>query len=66
MKVFDKISEAGIRRISLEQSKMEKKIPFTVSFNRNQLWQIYYSEYSGKYFMLFSLKEDTFDELFTY
>jgi len=64
MKVFDKISEAGIRRISLEQSKMEKKIPFTVSFNRNQLWQIYYSEYSGKYFMLFSLKEDTFDELF--
>lgn len=64
MKVFDKISEAGIRRISLEQNKMEKKIPFTVSFSRNQLWQIYYSEYSGKYFMLFSLKEDTFDELF--
>lgn len=64
MKVFDKISEAGVKRISLEQNKMEKKIPFTVSFNRNQLWQIYYSEYSGKYFMLFSLKEDTFDELF--
>lgn len=64
MRVFERISEAGIKRIALEQSKMEKKMPFSVSYNRNHLWQIYYSEYSDKYFMLFSLKEDTFDELF--
>ena len=64
MRVFERISEAGIKRIALEQSKMEKKMPFLVSYNRNHLWQIYYSEYSDKYFMLFSLKEDTFDELF--
>ena len=43
---------------------MESKIPFLVHYPKNQLWQIYYSEDTNRYFMLVSLKEDTFDELF--
>ena len=42
---------------------MESKIPFLVHYPKNQLWQIYYSEDTNRYFMLVSLKEDTFDEI---
>ena len=64
LKVFQKISDINIKRIDIEQERMEKKIPFLVHYNRNQLWQIYYSEETNRYFMLASLKEDTYDELF--
>lgn len=64
LNVFQKISEINIRKIDIEQEKMANKIPFLVHYNRNQLWQIYYSEETDRYFMLASLKEDTFDELF--
>ena len=64
LNVFQKISEANIRRIDIEQEKMQNRIPFQVHYNRSQLWQIYYSEETDRYFMLASLKEDTFDELF--
>ena len=43
---------------------MSVKIPFMVHYNRSQLWQVYYSQDTARYFMLVSLKEDTFDEFF--
>ena len=64
LNVFERISDISIKRVALEQSKMADKIPFTVHFPKNQLWQIYYSADTDRYFMLVSLKEDTFDELF--
>ena len=64
LRVFQKISEVNIKKIDFEQSKMAEKIPFLVHYNRNQLWQIYYSQETDRYFMLASLKEDTFDYLF--
>ena len=64
LNVFERISDISIKRVALEQSKMADKIPFTVHYPKNQLWQIYYSADTGRYFMLVSLKEDTFDELF--
>ena len=64
LNVFQKISEVNIKRIDIEQERMLNKIPFLVHYNRDQLWQIYYSEETNRYFMLASLKEDTFDEFF--
>ena len=64
LRVFQKISDINIKRIDIEQAKMAEKIPFLVHYNRNQLWQIYYSQETDRYFMLASLKEDTFDYLF--
>lgn len=64
LRVFDKISNWGIKRIENEQDKMSLKIPFTVHYNRCQLWQVYYSQDTDRYFMLVSLKEETFDEFF--
>lgn len=64
LNVFERISDISIKRVALEQSKMADKIPFIVHYPKNQLWQIYYSADTDRYFMLVSLKEDTFDELF--
>ena len=64
IRAFDKISTWGIKRIENEQQKMSVKIPFMVHYNRSQLWQVYYSQDTARYFMLVSLKEDTFDEFF--
>ena len=64
LNAFERISDISIKRVALEQSKMADKIPFTVHYPKNQLWQIYYSADTDRYFMLVSLKEDTFDELF--
>ena len=44
LKAFDKISITRIKRIENEQRKMETKIPFTVHYNKSQLWQVYYSQ----------------------
>ena len=43
---------------------MEKKEPFRIKYNKDHLWQIYYSEATGLYFMLVCTKEDTFAEFF--
>lgn len=50
--------------INDRQNEMNNEIPFKVFYPRNQLWQIYYSEETNKYFMLVSTKEDTYSELF--
>ena len=64
LNLFERISDVSIKRVALEQSKMADKIPFTVHYPKNQLWQIYYSADTDRYFMLVSVKEDTFDELY--
>lgn len=64
LRVLEKISDYNIRRIESEQRKMEIRIPFLVHYNKNHLWQVYYSQDTDKYFMLVPLKEDTFDEFF--
>lgn len=64
LRVFEKISDYNIRRIESEQRKMEIRIPFLVHYNKNHLWQVYYSQDIDKYFMLVPLKEDNFDEFF--
>lgn len=64
LNMFDRINIDGINKIETSQKMMNEKIPFCVSFDRNQLWQVYYSEESDKYFMLVSTKENTYDEFF--
>ncbi len=64
LEMFDKINVNGIEKIQEKQNKMKEKVPFNVSYDRSQLWQIYYQEEGNKYFMLVSTKDNTFDELF--
>lgn len=64
MRMFSRVSELNLKRLENEQRKMLAKSPFLVRYNKCQLWQVYYSQDTDRYFMLVSLKEDTFDELF--
>lgn len=44
---IDKIEE-----LDDEQKRLNDNIPFKVKYQKDYLWQIYYSEYTNKYFML--------------
>ena len=64
LNMFERINPDGISKIEEIQTKANEKIPFCVSYDKNQLWQIYYSQETNKYFMLVSTKENTYDEFF--
>ena len=64
LKMLSTVSIPDIENISNIQNELEKKEPFKVRYNKDNLWQIYYSESSNKYFMLVSIKEETFSEFF--
>ena len=51
-----------IDKIEKMQEDLGGKEPFKVRYNRDHLWQIYYSEEADKYFMLVCTKEQTFAE----
>ena len=52
LSMLKKVQISEIEKIEEEQSKLSKKIPFKVKFEGNYLWQVYYSENTGKYFMI--------------
>ena len=59
--------EATIEKIKeLEnlQNLFEKQIPFFIKYDKNYLWQIYYSEKDNRYFMLFPANEGEKEVLF--
>ena len=62
--LFNTISKPNLDKIEEEQNKLQEKPPFLVHYNRSQLWQVYYSQDSDKYFMLVPLKEESFDQFF--
>lgn len=62
--LFNSISENNIKKVEDEQDKLQKEPPFLVHYAKSQLWQVYYSQDSNKYFMLIPLKEECFDQFF--
>lgn len=64
LRMLDKISIPDIENIANIQKELEKKEPFRVKYNKDYLWQMYYSEATGMYFMLVCTKEETFSEFF--
>ena len=64
LKMISTISIPDIENLINTQNEIERKEPFKVKYNKDHLWQIYYSESLDKYFMLVATKEDTFSELF--
>ena len=64
LRMLKDVSTNEIENVATLQKELEKKEPFKVKYNKDHLWQIYYSEASGKYFMLVCSKEKTFAEFF--
>lgn len=50
--MLSNIDKDKIKEIENEQKELNKNIPFKVKYEKDYLWQIYYSEYTNKYFML--------------
>lgn len=53
-----------IKEIEKEQKRLSEKIPFKIKFERNYLWQIYYSEITNKYFMLVPTEDSDYSTFF--
>ena len=64
LKIFNKLSIADVENVATIQKELEKTEPFRVKYNKDHLWQIYYSETDDSYFMLVCTKEETFAEFF--
>ena len=64
LKMLKKVEIGDVEKIKEEQEKLAKEIPFKVKFNGNYLWQIYYSEYSDRYFMLVPTEDSDYSTFF--
>lgn len=64
LKMLEKMSISDIENIASMQKEVEKNEPFKVKYNKDNMWQIYYSESVDRYFMLVCTKETTFAEFF--
>lgn len=64
LRMLDKVTISDIENVASLQKEVEKKEPFKVKYNRDNMWQIYYSESTDRYFMLVCTKETTFAEFF--
>ena len=47
-----------IKNIEKTQKEFTKNIPYFIKYEKNYLWQIYYSKENNKYFMLFPAREE--------
>ena len=57
LKMINQTKVSDIQNIEKEQEEFKKEIPFEVKYVNNFKWQIYYSDYANKYFMLASTNE---------
>lgn len=64
LKMINQTNIEDIEKIEIAQERMEEKTPFEVKFPGNFKWQIYYSDYAKKYFMLASTDESDNSPLF--
>lgn len=64
LKMLDKVSVSDIENIASMQKEVEKNEPFKVKYAKDNMWQIYYSEATDRYFMLVCTRETTFAEFF--
>lgn len=52
LKMLSGLQIEDIEELEEEQKELKNKIPFRVKFYKDYLWQIHYSEFTDKYFML--------------
>lgn len=61
-KIVRNMTKEEIEKVAKMQEEFAGKEPFKVKYNRDHLWQIYYSAEADKYFMLVCTKEQTYAE----
>lgn len=64
LKMLENLNEKEISKIEEEQKLAKKKVPFRVKYDTNYLWEIYYSEFTGKYFMMVTTEDQNYNAFF--
>ncbi len=64
IKMVTDMDKTKIEQIEKEQAILNEKIPYEVKYTDNFIWQIYYSDYAKKYFMLVPIEEKDNSALF--
>lgn len=64
LKMLEHLNEREILKIEEDQKLAKNKVPFKVKYDTNYLWEIYYSEFTGKYFMLVTTEDQNYNALF--
>ena len=64
MKMLSSMNKSRIEEITKEQEKLNENIPYKVKYSNNFIWQIYYSDYEKKFFMLVTTNEQDNNALF--
>ena len=64
IKMVTDMEKTKIEQIEKEQAILNEKIPYEVKYTDNFIWQIYYSDYAKKYFMLVPIEEKDNSALF--
>ena len=57
LSMLSNINVEEIEEIENEQKRLNENIPFKVKYQKDYLWQLYYSEYTDKYFMLVTTED---------
>lgn len=64
LKLLKELQIEDIEALDVKQKELNKNIPYNVSFDKDYLWQIFYSDIAHKYFMLMPIKETECTALF--
>lgn len=64
LKMLDMMDIEEIEEISNEQEKISNLEPFSVKYEKDYLWEIYYSQETDKYFMLVTTEDNDYNSLF--
>ena len=64
LSMLEKLNKKEIDKIEKEQIEARKQIPFKVKYDTNYLWEIYYSEFTGRYFMMVTTEDQNYNAFF--
>lgn len=64
LKMLEKFQIPEVESVVSLQKELERGEPFKVKYPKDNMWQIYYSDATDRYFMLVCSKENTFAEFF--
>ena len=64
LKMIDMFTIEEIEKIEESQEKFDEKIPFSVQYEKDYSWQIYYAEKTEQYFMIVTSEDYEFNSFF--
>lgn len=64
LKMLQDIEIEEIEEISEQQDKLNNEIPFLIKYDKNYMWEIYYSKHLHKYFMLVTTEDKEYGSFF--